>query len=243
MEYAILALRTVGEDDGRLYPVLSDELAMAVEPLDGEPLCLTASRLLVRERVAGELVTRLCAENAKADVLVGDARLAVRCSKFDKGVMGIGAAMHAEGNGGARTGSSEMLVGHVRYPWLRCVGFKPKAGWGSSEELRLGVMARAPDGSTRELFLDIRFPKGIDSAAVARAAVASAARYHLAYGELADEAEQESWEGLADRPSLAAASSGKFVLYRLPSFSLVNAMSAYPVPSLRAEPKIVPSGR
>lgn len=238
MDYSILAVRTPDDDDGRLHPELSDGHTMVLEPLDGAPLWIHASGLVVSERVANGLRTHLRIGNVKVDVMISDARLAVGCANFESGKRkspGVEAAILAKGLDNARPDQGKMLVGHVRYPWLRCVGFKPRTGWRSNDELRLGVVARASDGDERELFLDLQLPKGVDSAAIARGTVAKAARYQLVYGEVTNEAERDSYERLAEGPRPAPAPSTEFALYRLPSVSFVSAISAYPAPTVPAE--------
>ncbi len=242
MGYSILAVRTSDDDDGRLHPALSDGHTMVLEPLDGAPSWVHARGLIVSEMVADGLRTHLRIGNVKVDVMISDARLAVGCVNFDSGEQrspGIRTAILVKSLGSVTpddgAGYGRMLVGHVRYPWLRCVGFKPRTGWRSRDELRLGVVARAPDGDERELFLDVQLPRGVDSASLARSVVAKAARYHLAYSEVTDEVERDSYEHLAEGPRLAPAGPTEFALYRLPSASFVSAISAYPPPIVPAE--------
>jgi hypothetical protein len=238
MDYSILAIRTSGDDDGRLYPVPGANGAVELEPLDGEPLRLAGSRLSVRELVAGSFRNRMQLTNIKADLLITDSRVLVACSKYDKGggwwgVGGGGATVALVANGVSKARAAhrrhgKTLVGHVRYPWLRCVGYKPKAGWGSSEELRVGVVVQARDGNKQELFLDVTLPKNVDSSAVARAIVARTARYRLKHTQIDKAAELEAYEALTDAPILPSPEAKRFAVYHLPTYFSVNTATAYP---------------
>jgi hypothetical protein len=238
MEFGILAIRTADEDDGRLYPLPGEEKgSIQMEQWDGEPLRLTGSALTVQELRSGQWRTLQRLRDVKLDVLVTDSRLIVSCSKFDKGGGWIGFggggvlfAMAANGVSKARAvhrRHGKALVGQVRYAWLRCVGYKPKAGWGSKEEIRLGVVVMSGGGDRQELFLDIALPNNVDSAAVARATVKRAASYRLSYTEI-EERDRTLLEELADAPSVGAPEPKKFALLNIPRHDYVSAAGAYP---------------
>ncbi|MFI4991565.1 MAG: hypothetical protein ACHQHO_11730 [Solirubrobacterales bacterium] len=237
MGFSMLAIRTPDEEDGRLYPLPGEEQgSVRMEQWDGEPLRLTGSAITVQELDSGRWRTLLRARDIKLDLLITDSRFIVSSSKFDKGGgwVGFGGgaffALAANGVSKARAAyrrRGKLLVGQVRYPWLRCVGYKPKAGWGSSEQIRLGVVARSGDGERQELFLDVALPRNVDSAAVARAIVARAAAYRLAYTDVHDE-DRARFEELADGPTLPPPEPKKFALYNLPRHYFVSSAVAYP---------------
>jgi hypothetical protein len=245
MEYSILAIRSAEEDDGRLYPIPGHEAnQVQVEEWDGEPLRLLANRAQVSELVAGSWRTRQRVKDVKLAVMITDSRVVVCCSKFDKGggwigFGGAGAAVALAANGVSKARAAhrrrgKMLVGQVRYPWLRCVGFKPKTGWTSNEAIRLGVSVKSRDGAVHEIYLDLALPKNVDSAAVARAIVARAARYRLAHTGLDSDAHRSRFEELAEGPTLAAPEPKKFAIYQMPVYAFVNAGSAYPATAAQA---------
>jgi len=234
----MLAIRTADEEDGRLYPLPDEQKgSVRMEQWDGEPLRLTGSALVIQELRSGKWRTLQRLRDVKLDLLITDSRLVVSCSKFDKGGGWIGfggggvvLALAANGVSKARAAHrrhGKLLVGHVRYPWLRCVGYKPKAGWGSSEEIRLGVVARSRDGERQELFLNIALPKNVDSAAVARAVVMRAAAYRLTHTEVQDE-DRPRFEELSEGPRLATPEPKKFALYNIPRHYYVSAAVAHP---------------
>jgi hypothetical protein len=131
---------------------------------------------------------------------------------------------------GAPSARPRDVVGHVRYPWLRCAGYKPVTTRTSREELRLGVTVRAQDGAPRWLFLDIPLPPHIDSEAVARAIVRRAAAYRLRYTGAA-EPERALLTSLADAQAAATEQPGRFIVYEFPRYSFVDTRSAYPGPT------------
>jgi hypothetical protein len=239
VDYCMLATRAPGEDDGRLYPVPGHESGtVALEPLDGEPLRLTGSGVSIYELVADGCKSWLRLRHIKADLLITESRVVVACSKYDKAGRwwrfgAGGAALAPPPNGARRSLAAEcrdgkMLVGHVRYPWLRCVGYKPKTGWASNEELRVGVVVQARDGAKRQLFLDVRLPRNVNSSAVARAIVTRTARYRLKHTEIEGDTHRTAYERLADAAELGLPEPKKFALYQLPTYFAVNAATAYP---------------
>ena len=198
MSFAMLAIRTADEEDGSLYPVPGlQNGSVTMEQWDGEPLRLTGSSITVQELRSGTWRTLQRLRDVKLDLLITDSRLVVSCSKFDKGGgwVGFGGggvvfALAANGVSKARAAHrrhGKLLVGQVRYSWMRCVGYKPKAGWGSNEEIRLGVVVKSDDGERQELFMDVALPKNVHSAAVARAIVTRAAAYRLTHTQFEDE--------------------------------------------------------
>jgi hypothetical protein len=238
MDFQILAIRSADEDDGRLYPLPGEEKgSVRMEQWDGEPLRLTGTALAVRQLSSGAWRTHQRVKDVKLDILISDSRVVVSCVKFDKGGgwVGFGGggvmfAMAANGVSKARAAHrrhGKVLVGQVRYPWLRCVGYKPKAGWGSSEEIRLGLVSRSDNGAHQELFLDIALPKDVDSSATARAIITRAADYRLHHEEVPEE-DRASLQVLAAGPSLGAPEAKKFALHTLPRYAFVSTASAYP---------------
>jgi hypothetical protein len=239
MGYSILAIRTAEEEDGRLYPVVGDDRSpVELEPLDGSIQRLSGRAVMVSELVAGGMKTVARFKDVKVDVLITESRVALCCDKYEKGGgwvgFGAGAFVAVAANGVSKARAAhrrrgKMLVGQVRYSWLRCVGYKPKAGWGSGEKLRLGVVVKLADGATRDLLLDIALPKGVDSKSVARAIVTRAARYRLEHIAIDDVDERRQFEELAAATELAPPEPKKFSMYQMPRYFFVSPGTAYPV--------------
>jgi hypothetical protein len=68
-----------------------------------------------------------------------------------------------------------MLVGQVRYPWLRRVGSSPKTGFGTTEKLYFESSVKDGGTTTLTLFL----PSNVSAAQVAAEVTRRAARYRL----------------------------------------------------------------
>jgi hypothetical protein len=238
MGFTMLVVRTADEDDGRLYPRPGEQPgSVEMEQWDGQPLRLTASAITVQQLSSATWRTLQRLRDVKLDILVTESRVIISCKKFDKGGgwVGFGGggvlfALAANGVSKARAAHrrhGKLLVGQVRYPWLRCVGYKPKTGWGSSEEIRLGVVVTSGDGERQELFLDIALPKDVDSGAVARAISQRAASYRLAYTEIEDD-DRACFEELSRGLVIEAPEPKKFAVHNIPHYHDVSPLVAYP---------------
>ena len=94
-------------------------------------------------------------------MFVTDSRVALACEMYDKGGgwVGFGAggllvAVTANAVSKARAASrsrGKVLVGHVRYPWLKSVGASTQSGFGTSEAIRLEYSDKLPGGPVTEL--------------------------------------------------------------------------------------------
>jgi hypothetical protein len=246
MTYNILSVRTADEDDGRLYPVVTDDgYPVQLEEWDGDVQTVVSTGVEIYEFVDGQMRQLLALRDVKADVLISDSRVVVACRKFDKGggwvgFGGAGAAFALAANGvskmrAAHRRHGKVLAGQIRFAWLRCVGYKPKTGWANNEEIRLGVTVQMQDGTKRPLYLDLTLPKNVSSSEVARAIVQRAARYRIANTKIDDDTERAEYEKLVNAASLPAPEPKKFALYQLSRFYFVGTGSAYPIrPSAEA---------
>jgi hypothetical protein len=241
-EYSIVTLRNVGESDGRLFPVVTAEPAIALEPWDGDPLRLAGRALSVYEPVPGGWRTRARVRRTTFDLMITDSRFVVLCGKrrnrLGLPVLSPRAARRAiepaaDETSGQAAERATVLAGHVRYPWLRCVGFKSGVGRQAREVIRLGVTARAHDGSARELYLDVDLPTIVDARAVARAIIRRAAAHRLDFADIVEREHREYLALLTRAPTSRLADRDKFALCSLPQSGFVSADSAYPPPGSR----------
>jgi hypothetical protein len=169
-------------EDGLLLPIPSVERnTILLEDRDGEDV-----RRLTAKAAAVDLNGKKLASmsDMRIDVYVTDARVAIACSKFDKGGgwtgMGTGALVAVAFNAGSKILAAnrrrgKMLVGQARYPWIASAGSTSRIGMFSSEGLYIKV--KSPDGIL-QLRLDL--PKNIDAASVAAEVARRAAIYRLA---------------------------------------------------------------
>ncbi|HWA54580.1 MAG TPA: zinc ribbon domain-containing protein [Solirubrobacterales bacterium] len=175
-------------EQGLIFPIPGAQKNTVVfEPRDGEAIqSLTAKALDFK--VGNRTMLRV--RKVRIDFFITDARLAVACSKYDKGGGWVGGAtamvvFNSVSKARAKLRSrGKMLAGQVRYPWLRWVASTPKTGFSSEETLVLH--SSAEDGTAMTLTLTL--PKNIEASRVAAEIAARAARYRLSSEELDAEA-------------------------------------------------------
>jgi hypothetical protein len=213
-------LSVVDEDSptSTLVPEPGDDPnTVELEPADGADVkVLPATTLTVREVAKGrppQRVVRL--HDIEVTVFVTDQRVAVACSKYDKGggwvplggVGAVGVALAANAVSKARAANrrkGKMLVGHVRHGWLVSVGFTERTGLLSHEVLRLGLVD--PTATARGLILDITLSKHVSAKEVARDTTKRAAAFHLAHSSEMPEPQRQRITGLLEPPPLPAES-------------------------------------
>jgi hypothetical protein len=205
-----------------------------LEPEDGSNAQVVAGTMMSVSVVQGHGVqARPVAKIRKirASVLVSDCRVAVACSNYDKGggwypafggipagVISLTANAVSKSRAKKRR-EGNMLIGHVRYPWLMTVGFKQRSGPLTSDVLRLGIVVTKtqtqPGGS---LIFDIETP-GVPTSEVARDVVSRAATNRLNHtdGSMPPE-ERKRAEELALAPVIAPATRGyaTYFFYDMP---------------------------
>jgi hypothetical protein len=170
---------------GLLFPVPGIEKnAIVFEERDGDNVQrLTASEIIFK--VGGQ--TKFKDRKVKIDLFVTDARFALACSSYDKGgghaffggggALLIGVAVNSVSKVRSKMRSrGKMLVGQVRYPWLRRVGSSPKTGFGSYEKLHFESTVKGGGTTTLTLYL----PSSVSAAQIAAEVTRRAARYRLA---------------------------------------------------------------
>jgi hypothetical protein len=170
---------------GLLFPVPGIEKnTIVMEDRDGsEVQRLTASEVIFKVGSATKFKDR----KVKIDLFVTDARFALACSSYDKGgghnflggggALALDVAFNSVSKIRAKIRSrGKMLVGQVRYPWLRRVGSSPKTGFGSHEKLYFETSVKGGGTMTLTLYL----PNNVSAARIAAEVARRAARYRLA---------------------------------------------------------------
>ena len=194
MSFNVLAIRSgLDTGDDALHPVLSDASSPDIidfDAYDGPNVMRVVATALCVIRVRdGGLKTLARLRDVKIDIYTTDGRLALACVKYDKGGgwvgFGTGALVAVTANAvskarAARRSRGKVLVGHIRYPWLKSVGASSKLGFTSSEAIRLEYSEMLSDGPVRSL-LELTLPKNIDATLVAGEIARRAASYRLAY--------------------------------------------------------------
>jgi|HubBroStandDraft_6_1064221.scaffolds.fasta_scaffold08288_6 hypothetical protein len=216
MTFTILTVVAEDSPAHPFVPVPGDSPdTVELEPSDGNYIVAAANYLTVRttEPSRSSPNSRIMrVPDIKATVLITDQRVAVACSKFDKGstwtpLGGLASgAIALTGTAISKSRATKrrrgrMLVGQIRYPWLVNVGFTEKTGFGSQELLRLGIVNPDPN-EANGLILDIDLSRGQSAREIARDIVRRAARYRLDNDSSMPSEEQRLTEALLDPPQL-----------------------------------------
>jgi hypothetical protein len=242
MPFNVLTIRSgLSTGNEALYPELSDVSSAEVITLDEydgpNVQKLVATAVQVIEVQGSVLKTLAKMREVKIDVYLTDGRLALACEKYDKGGgwvgfggAGLAVAVTANLVSKARAASrsrGKVLVGHVRYPWLKSVGASAKTGVGTSEAIRLEY-AEKLGGTTVRKLVELTLPKNIDATLVAREIARRAAAYRLAhYPDMTSEA-RAKFETLSHDPPRLEPAAKKFAFVQLPNYYFVSAKTAYP---------------
>jgi hypothetical protein len=241
VSFNVLTIRTGGETGNEaLFPVLSDPSQpqiIAPDRYDG-PNIVRVVATAVRVAAAGEQVKTLVQlRDVKIDVYVTDGRLAIACEKYDKGggwvgFGGAGAMVAITANAvskmrAASRSRGKVLVGHVRYPWVKTVGASSKSGMLSSEAIRLEFCEKLPGGTARKM-IELTLPKNIDATLLAQDITRRVAAYRLAHYPDIGQEERVKFAGLSQAPPRLEPLPRKFALCHMPTFYFVSAGSAFP---------------
>ena len=114
-----------------------------------------------------------------------------------------------------------MVVGHIRYSWLRSVGASSAQGWLGSEQLRLEVVDMTA-GHDRPLRLDLTLSQSMDAVGVADEVVRRAALHWLTPGRETTPDDRAAFARLVSPPRLRPGRR-TFASYLLPVFDGVAA--------------------
>jgi hypothetical protein len=238
MSWSILTIRELEDvEDGLLYPIpgeQSNEIEM--EEQDGEDaIVMTATALrLQRMKSGADTWTEVMrVRELKASLYITDCRVAIACSKYDKGGGWIGTSplilpFNAVSKARAAVRRhGKMLVGQIRYPWLGIVGAMEKSGFLSAEELLLRTQDKATNDS---LALNITLHKSYPALEMAADIASRAAHYRLKTEPDATPASLEIWNSLRDPPPLRP-ERGKYASYVLGAYWLAQSSYAYGPPA------------
>lgn len=242
MSFNVLSIRTGDEvDDGALYPLVSDVSQVGLIALDGYDgvSVTTVVATAVRIMEIGETTkTLMRLRDVKIDVYITDSRVAMACEKYDKGGGWVGfggagvlVAVTANAVSKARAASrsrGKVLVGHVRYPWVKAVGATAKTGFTSNEAIRVEFTEKRAGATVRKL-VELTLPKNIDATLVAQEIARRVAAFRLASQPETNQETQARFAALRD-PAQLRPDPGRFAFYQMPTFFHVSAATAFPRP-------------
>ena len=247
MPFNLLTVRSADSTaDDFLYPALAavDDapFLISTDGADGPQIThLRASKVVISEVMDGRRKEVSSLGDVKLDVLITDSRLALYCSKYDKGGGWIGSpgAMLVS-NAVSKTRAAirrhnKLLVGQARYGWIASVGGTSKTSWLTDEQLRVIVTEKTPTGE-RVVILELTFPKGDDGRAIALEVASRAARYRLSSGETLQEAEREQMVSVANAQRLQPEPKS-YATHTLAAPYFVGAKM--PIPPTQLSPELV----
>lgn len=235
-QWGVVAVRhitdgTWGDREGMLFPVPLELDTVRTEERDGFVRSLYCQAISVKEQGAARPVMR--ARDIRGHVLLTESRIAVACSRYEKGGgwwgFGDGALLALPLNAGSHALAAmrrrgKMLVGQVRYPWIESVYGQNKVGRKGAEAIRIVVNL----GGKRRVHLDLTLPNDIDAMAVATELIRLAAKFRLAHDPSPlGEQERERLLALADlEPLVYARGTGKMTGRTFPSSWPLSGRSA-----------------
>jgi hypothetical protein len=229
--YTVCTIREVVEGIGAdpeqslIFPVPSTEPdSVVLELRDGTISSRALCSLIEVDLLDSSLKrqkTLLKAPDISAQVQLTEARLTLACTKYQKGGGWYGDPLSMIVlNAGSKIRASvqrrgKMLVGQVRYPWVRAVYAQNKDGWRRAPVLRV-IMNVPGDQAMR---LDLTFPKHFQATSIATDLIRLAARYRLTHEfDLGDD-ERSKLEELAEIPPLVyQPGTGNMVGRRFPTY-------------------------
>jgi hypothetical protein len=223
MTFSVLAVRSELDHRTKLYPQPGNEPDIVElrghDGSDPEVYVATEVRVIALAGVQAQATARF--SGISASVIVTDSRVAIACSRYDKGggwsgsgAGGLAIALTANAvskSRARRRSRGRMLVGHVRYEWLRQIDATDRYGWRGSNGLWLSL--DDPTGAGGLVRLELVLTKPDAGTAVAESVARRAA---LRKADQADnERDRHALEEYARAPRRAVQDDGS-CRYRLP---------------------------
>lgn len=111
-------------------------------------------------------------------------------------------------------GPGRKTAGHIRYPWINAVGFRPKQSFLYDCELTVGLQQDSDDRDELGWFYELKLllAPTTDSAALAQQIVRRLARHHLSHAVLPDSV-VPGFESLSEAPRLPDPDKGEHSTY------------------------------
>jgi hypothetical protein len=239
----ILTVREIGADqDGGLSPIPSEHGKSENWLIDsdgydgGAPLVLPIVGLHEQEVVSGRARSLSKLPGIKGTMYITDSRAAVAVEKFTKGHQYSGifevtesVALVASGISAiraARRRKGKLLVGQVRYQWLKFVGASPRHGLGH-DSICLGCEVKDASGTKLYRLYATLQNGAADPLTIAQDIIRRAARYRLSYFP-GDPQYGTRLQELTEASRLAAPQPKKMAVYAMPNYFYVSKANAYP---------------
>lgn len=223
MSFSLFAVRTGEEPQTDLYPDPGDARdSVELEDGDGRVAVYTVTAMSVTSLAGNRPQQTAKFADISATATVTDRRVAVACTKYDKGGgwsgFGVGGlAVAATANAvskarAARRRKGKMLVGHVRYDWLGVIEAKDRSGVFTKNGIQL-LFGDPAEGSGL-LVLDLTLDKHASATTIAADIARRAAAYKATHN--ADGDHRAALHTYAGSPTFEALDNGTR-RYRLPA--------------------------
>lgn len=126
----------------------------------------------------------------------------------------------------ARRTKNRVMVGQIRYPWVRAVGASTH-GRNTEDKLRIRYVEKYPDMELHKT-LDLTFAKGTDTTLIAQDITRRVAEFRLAHYPDMEDQEREAFARLRQDPPRPEPEPKKFAFTNMPTCFPVSPKTAYP---------------
>jgi hypothetical protein len=245
--YNILAVLSADEPgSGVMYPMPSESRTLMWEDQDGKKISTFPIKGLSVLKLSNNVLQPVLGSNdLSAEGFVSLARVVVRSSHFDQvkwtadnslGALNWGPGLEVLDLTLTKAlrsvkNRNRLMVGHVRFRWLRSVGFQMDPGKRSVKALRLQLVT-GTRAEPRHLILQLILPNEAEASpqSIARVIARRAAAFRLTHGTQLGPEERSKLQELAN-VDLLEPKVGHFVHYQLPTFHLAKPETAFPRPA------------
>ncbi|MFD7471552.1 CHAT domain-containing protein [Streptomyces sp. NPDC059837] len=191
-----------GSRDDVLYPCLGPDGQVRFTPFDGEAVGPVPVRGAVWTREDLDLAAFRATRSTEWRIFglrlyITDARLVLVSDKPDA--------------------KARRIAGHLRYPWVNSIGFRPKQSFLNDCEVVVETQQEGTETTCTSQRLTLLFDDATDSGRLARLLVRRLASHHLADDTLPTSVRQD-FEALREPPVLPPPRKGEHATYRSPAF-------------------------
>lgn len=229
MEFKAVYISEIGNNEQPFaYAGTNDSGQLVEEEWDHGLQQVTATSVKLEHQQAGQGFYKrsLEVDNIKISLYVTDSRIALHCPKYDKGggwgggslaapVLNVASKLRAH----ARS-KGKILLGQIRYEWLRAVGYYRRTGFLGIDQLLFGYY----DSDKTAWKLTLTLKKDTDSEFLAHDILNRAAKYRLAMTDENDKDELEFFKDCSSGRRIEPAEDKK-------KFSVINFPSSYEAPT------------
>lgn len=212
--HAVLSKAIFGDESeyhDRTRPTLEADGRVHMDPEDGQVVAMASVRSLVQTVGAVE------SDGDLAEMMQAFGRPETYFRLFDFSLYVTEARLIWEQTKPVTPG--EKMVGHLRFPWISSIEFRPKQSFLNDALLRFEFHQEFPVAAQGGWFhtVELGFEKSFNPGPIAHAVAQLAARHHLVHG--CPEEVRQALEALATGPAVADPPKGDTAAYYLPIYA------------------------